>query len=71
MVIYRPGRFHGVVRYQGGPWDGQSVSVPWPLPAGNIEPLTDVGVEEPGSYRLVEHTEIPPLTADYRWEPSE
>ncbi len=71
MVTYRPGRFYGVVRYQGGLWDGQAFSVPWPLLPDNVEPLTDVGVDEPGSYRRVSYSEIPPLTADYRWEPSE
>ncbi len=70
MVIYRPGRLpeRGVVRYEGGPFDAIKVSAPWPLPE-RIEPLTDVGIPRPGSYRRTSYSEEPGrLTATYVWE---
>ena len=73
MVIYRPGLLpeRGVVRYEGGPWHGHASSVPWPLSAGNVEPITDVGYDGLGSYRRISYSETPPLNAVYQWDPSE
>lgn len=67
MVTYRPGRLpeRGEQRLEGGRYDGEIMYVAWPPPPEVFFPT------ERGVYRLVEHTEIPPLTADYRWEPSE